>query len=77
MAERGELKLWEAAQALNTGKMTALRLIRDGRIRARQPCPGGPWIVEKSDVDALATSSEYSGHRPVTLDPRQKTLDIQ
>jgi excisionase family DNA binding protein len=77
MAERDELKLWEAAQALNTGKMTALRLIRDGRIRARQPCPGGPWIVQKSDVDVLAPSGEYSGDRPVTLDPRQKTLDIQ
>ena len=77
MAERGELKLWEAAQQLSVSKMTALRLIREGRISARQPCPGAPWIVQQGDVDALVASGGLGTDGPVTPDPRQKTLDIQ
>jgi len=77
MAERGELKLWEAARQLSISKMTALRLIRDDRIRARQPCPGAPWIVQQDDVDALVASGGLGTDGPVTADPRQKTLGIQ
>jgi len=77
MAERGELKLKEAAQQLGATKMTVLRLIRDGRVRGRQPCSSAPWIVQKKDVDALAASDEFGADRPVTADPRQKSLGIQ
>ena len=77
MTERGELKLKEAAHQLGAPKMTVLRLIRDGRVRGRQPCSGAPWIVQKEDVDDLAATGDFGAGRPVTADPRQETLDIQ
>lgn len=77
MIERGELKLWEAANRLNVSKMTALRLIRDRKLRARQPCPGAPWIIQKEDADSLAVCGAMGADSPVTNDPRQKTLGIQ
>lgn len=77
MAERGELKLWEAAERLGVNKTSVLRSIRTGDLEARQPCPGAPWIIRRDAVDALAQRRGYGPDRPVTEDPRQKTLDIQ
>lgn len=73
--DRGELNLGEAAEQLNVSRMSVLRLIREGRLRARQPCPGAPWIIRKADLEELAVSGANA--RPVTGDSRQKTLGIQ
>ncbi len=58
---RGEMTLSEAAAALGVNYQKARRLIRDGRLPARQPCPGAPWIVSAADVGRLR-----AGERPET-----------
>ena len=51
--ERGEVILNEAAQELGVSTMTALRMIRDKTLPARQACPGAPWVIARADLDAL------------------------
>ena len=78
-AERGELTLGEAATALGTSKMTVLRLIRDGTIRARQLCKGTPWIIDSQVLadPAVTAALRSPRRRPVTADPRQKDFVLQ
>ena len=79
-AERGELTLGEAANALATSKMTVLRLIRAGTIPAQQVCQGAPWIIDQRVVadPAVVTAVRSPSRRPpVTDDPRQKDLLAQ
>ena len=78
-AERGELTLGEAAVALATSKMTVLRLIRAGIVRAHQACKGAPWIVDSDVVrdPVVIASVRSAARRPVTVDPRQKDLTLQ
>ena len=38
-AERGEITLEAAAEIIGVHKMTALRMIKRGDIKGRQPCP--------------------------------------
>jgi hypothetical protein len=42
-AERGEITLEAAAQIMDVGVMTALRLVRQGIVKGRQICRGAPW----------------------------------
>jgi excisionase family DNA binding protein len=74
-ADRGELNLGEAADQLNVSRMSVLRFIRGSQLRARQPCPGAPWIIRKEDLEEFAISGDND--RPVTDDPRQKILGLQ
>jgi excisionase family DNA binding protein len=53
MAERGELTLEETAQHLKVSKMTVLRLIGRGILRARQVCKGAPWAIHKAELAGL------------------------
>jgi excisionase family DNA binding protein len=50
---RGELTLEEAASRLGVSYSTVQRLIRRGRLPARQICARGPWILLGKDVEAL------------------------
>jgi DNA invertase Pin-like site-specific DNA recombinase len=76
--ERGELVLDEATQELGISKMTAIRLIQDKLLPARQACPGAPWIIAFADLDLPAVrEAALNGRRPVPNDPRQEALVLQ
>jgi excisionase family DNA binding protein len=76
MADRGELTLDEAATRLKVGKMTVLRLIGSGVIRARQACKGAPWAIDEAQLAGLDPRALPS-RRPVPEDPDQGTLELQ
>jgi excisionase family DNA binding protein len=77
--ERGELTLEQAAEVLQTSKMTVLRMIGAGTLVARQVCKGAPWVIKRSD---LARPEVHRGIRPgsngpQTADPNQISLQFQ
>jgi hypothetical protein len=49
-AERGELTLLEAATELGTCRMTVLRLIGAGTLKARQACKGAPRVIKAQEA---------------------------
>ena len=53
-AERGEITLETAAKIIGVHKMTALRMIKRGDIKGRQPCPEAPWVINAADIAAFA-----------------------
>lgn len=71
-AERGEVNIVEAARILGTSRETVRRLIAQGRLEARQACPGAPWAIKRA---ALATV-RLSSRCPVTHEPGQKALEF-
>ena len=71
-AERGELTLLEAAAELGTCRMTVLRLIRAGTLKARQACKGAPWVIKTQDLEAVKNARG----RPVTSNPDQKAMEF-
>ena len=76
--ERGEVILNEAAQELGVSKMTVLRMIRDKTLPARQACPGAPWVIARADLEAAGVRGAIGrGRGPLTIDPRQQTLNFQ
>jgi excisionase family DNA binding protein len=48
---RGEVSVSEAATVLGVTPTTVLRLIRQKRLPATQPCPGAPWSLRGVDVE--------------------------
>jgi hypothetical protein len=56
-------------------KMTALRMIKRGDIKGRQPCPEAPWVINADDVAAFAAKT--TPKRPVTPNPAQAAFDFQ
>ena len=74
-AERGEITLETAAKIIGVHKMTALRMIKRGDIKGRQPCPEAPWVINADDVAAFAAKTPPK--RPVTPNPAQSTFDFQ
>jgi DNA invertase Pin-like site-specific DNA recombinase len=74
-AERGEITLDEAAQIIGVAKMTALRMIRRGDLKGRQPCKGAPWVIKAEDVAAIGNRSPSTD--PVTPNPAQHILEFQ
>ncbi len=74
--ERGELTLEEAAARLSVSKMTVLRLIRRGALQARQACKGAPWVIAASALMEPSLAASIGRRRPVTADPRQKTMEF-
>jgi DNA invertase Pin-like site-specific DNA recombinase len=74
-AERGEITLEAAAEIIGVHKMTALRMIKRGDIKGRQPCPEAPWVINADDVAAFAAKTPPK--RPVTPNPAQASLDFQ
>ncbi len=76
MAERGELKLEEAAASLKISTMTVLRLIDNGTIEADQACKGAPWAIEADQLQRLRSRLPLS-QRAATENPSQRTFDLQ
>lgn len=48
---RGEMSVSEAAAVLGVTPTTVLRLIRQKRLPATQPCVGAPWSLRRVDVE--------------------------
>ena len=68
------MTLQEAAERLDVSKMTVLREIRRGVIPARQARKGAPWVIAVRDIEAVQDAGTGARNRPITADPRQKTL---
>jgi excisionase family DNA binding protein len=77
--DRGELTLEQAAQSLQTSKMTVLRMISVGTLPARQICKGAPWIIKRSDLERSEIQSAlHAGSvHPLPTDPDQISLHFQ
>ncbi|MBV8158264.1 MAG: recombinase family protein, partial [Dyella sp.] len=77
-AERDELTLNEATALLGISTMTAIRLIKDKLLPARQACPGAPWVIARTDLDLPAVRAAAGGsRRPLPNDPCQQTMFVQ
>jgi excisionase family DNA binding protein len=76
MAERGELTLEEAARRLTVSKMTVLRLIGRGAIRARQVCKGAPWAISAAELVRLDARTALA-HRPQPENSDQQAFAFQ
>jgi excisionase family DNA binding protein len=72
---RGELTLEEAAAMLKTSTETIRRLIARQILGAQQACKGAPWIIQRADVDKLASGIAKYG--PHTKDLDQLSLKLQ
>ena len=59
-AERGEITLDEAAEALKVSRATVYRMATGGVLPARQLCAGAPWIIRAADLqlDAVRRNAE-------------------
>jgi excisionase family DNA binding protein len=75
--ERGEVILHEAASRLGIGKMTVVRLIKDGLLPAKQACIGAPYVIREKDLDLPAVRRAIKNGRAVPHDPREGTLEYQ
>ena len=76
MAERGELTLEQAAQRLIVSKMTVLRLIGSGVIRAQQACKGAPWAIPEAELMGLDAKAALM-RRPQSKTPDQQSFVFQ
>ncbi len=74
-AERGEITLEAAAEIIGVTKMTALRMIRRGDIKGRQPCKGAPWVIKAEDVAAFSEQKRQKGS--ITPNPAQQSFEFQ
>lgn len=75
-AERGELMLDDVMRKLGVAKMTVIRMIRAGRLAAKQVCPGGPYVIRHEDLD-LVIASRTRAPEPVSADTQQLSIDFQ
>lgn len=76
MAERGELTLEETARRLTVSKMTVLRLIGSGVIKAGQACKGAPWAIPQAELAGLDARTALI-RRPQPENPDQPSLMFQ
>src|SRR5215831_2577756 len=74
-AERGEITLEAAAKLIGVCNMTALRMLRRGEIKGRQPCAGAPWVIRAEDVAGFA--KEKRRKPPLTQNATQQVFDFQ
>ncbi len=77
--ERGEVTLEQAADALGASKMTVLRLISAGALKAWQACKGAPWVINADDLrrPEVRAASSVPGSSPLPEDPQQISLELQ
>ena len=78
-AERGEVTLDEAAEALNVSASTVRRLIEDSTLPAQQLCKGAPWVIRSNDLDRSEVKQAAQARRlrrPPSGNPQQKELEI-
>ena len=72
---RGEMSVSEAGTVLGVTSTTVLRLIRQKRLTATQPCPGAPWSLRGVDVErCLAERNQPIS--PPTGNSAQLNLEI-
>src|ERR1700678_2816091 len=62
-AERGEVTLDEAAEALSVSPASVRRLIVEGALPANQSCKGGPWAIRASDLGRAEVAQEAERRR--------------
>jgi len=74
--ERGELTLEEAATYLHLNGMTLRRMIARDEIPASQFCAGTPWVIRRSDLDAVKHQL-LAEDGPLTTNEHQLGLDLQ
>jgi hypothetical protein len=74
-AERGELTLEAVAQSIDVSVMTALRMVRRGIIKGRQPCRGAPWVIKAEDLAAYR--AQKPSRHSLTSNPAQQSLQFQ
>jgi DNA invertase Pin-like site-specific DNA recombinase len=74
-AERGEITLKAAADILKVSPMTALRMIRHGKLKGRQLCKGAPWVIKAEDVAAYRAQHQSQG--PLTANSSQTILEFE
>jgi excisionase family DNA binding protein len=77
--ERGEVTLEQAADVLETSKMTVLRMISAGTLNASQACKGAPWVIKRSDLQRAEVRAAVKppSRRPLPEDPRQIPIEYQ
>jgi excisionase family DNA binding protein len=75
-AQRGELTLEEAAAYLNLNAMAMRRMIARSEIAANQFCAGAPWVIRRSDLDALRDHLP-ADPGPLTANEQQLGFDLQ
>jgi len=77
--ERGEVTLEQAADVLETSKMTVLRMISAGTLNASQACKGAPWVIKRSDLQRaeVRAAVQPPSRRPLPEDPRQIPIEYQ
>ncbi len=79
-AARGEVTLAAGWPILiGCSAMSVRRMIQDGIFRARQHCKGAPWIIKRSDVEAIAAGGPAIPHakRPPPPNPDQTVIKFQ
>ena len=62
-AERGEVTLDEAAEALAVSQATVRRLIVEGTLPANQSCKGAPWTIRAADLQRAEVADEAERRR--------------
>ena len=77
--ERGEATLEQAAEALGTSKMTVLRMISAGSLKASQACKGAPWVISACDLQLPEVRAAVAGRvdGPLPEDSSQIPLELQ
>lgn len=78
-AERGEVTIEEAAEALTVSPSTILRMINDQVLPAQHLCKGAPWIIRSDDLkrdDVRANAKARRSRRPSSENLRQRNLDL-
>lgn len=65
---RGDLSVEEAADALQLAHTTVLRLIRQRRLNATQPCRNAPWTIRQVDMDEFLAARSAAAPSPQTSD---------
>jgi excisionase family DNA binding protein len=77
--ERGAVTLEQAADVLETSKMTVLRMISAGTLNASQACKGAPWVIKRSDLQRaeVRAAVQPPSRPPLPEDPRQIPIEYQ
>ena len=78
-AERGEVTLEQAAEALNVSEATVRRLIADKVLPAAQHCKGAPWVIQADDLqdeNVKRAADARRQRRPPSADQRQNVLAL-
>jgi len=67
----GEIFLDQAAEILGVHKARIYKLIRKGRLQARQVCFGAPWLISKEDLEKIEVMLANHNQPDSPLTPMQ------